>query len=74
METFNQWCLIEVAGKLAVVVFEAGGTLVGGTAEEISRHIQTTWDRGQATILMLREELGHRADELAPLGQGVLFC
>ena len=55
---------------MEVVVFEAGGTLVGGTAEEITAHIQTTWDRGQAAIVMLREELGEKADDLVPLGQG----
>ena len=68
--TFNQWCLMEEGGKLEVVVFEAGGSLVGGTAEEVSEHIQFTWERAQATMLMLREELGDKADELAPLRQG----
>jgi len=68
--TFNQWCLIEEGGKLEVVVFEAGGLLVGGTAEKVAEHVQSTWERAQAAILMLREELGDKADELVPLRQG----
>jgi hypothetical protein len=68
--TFNQWCLIEEGGKLEVVVFEAGGFLVGGTAEKVADHVQSTWERAQAAILMLRAELGDKADELVPLGQG----
>ena len=42
---------------------------MGGTAD-VSCHIQTTWDRVHAAIFMLREELGDKADELVPLGQG----
>jgi hypothetical protein len=68
--TFNQWCLTEEGGELEVVVFEAGGLLVGGTAEEVAEHVQSTWERAQAAILMLREELGDKAVELVPLRQG----
>jgi hypothetical protein len=59
---------------LEVVVFEAGGMLVGGTSEEVAAHIETTWERAQAAIVMLRAELGDKADELVPLRQGGTGC
>ena len=67
----NQWALIETKGTLELVVIEAGGVLVGGTARECANHIQGTWQRGHDAVLLVRDRLGPElADELAPLRSG----
>lgn len=67
-DKMNQWCLIKNDdGELEVVTFEAAGILVGGKADEVAAHVEKTWERGQAGLEVLREELGDRADELVPL-------
>ena len=37
--TFAQWALIETDGTTEIVTMEAGGVLIGGTAEETKEHI-----------------------------------
>ena len=76
VSTFNQWCLIyDKQKELNLITFEAGGMLVGGTAEKIASHIETSWARGSEAVMVLRDELiregGIRlADLVAPLRQG----
>jgi len=69
--TLNQWAKTRNKdGTTGVVTIEAGGILVGGTAEEVTAHVEETWDRGQAGVDALRLRLGDDADRLAPLVNG----
>jgi hypothetical protein len=76
VSTFNQWCLIhDKEMGLQLVTFEAGGVLVGGTAEKIAAHIKDSWELGAKAVVLMREELIAEgglalADELAPLCLG----
>ena len=78
VSTFNQWCLIyDKQKELNLITFEAGGMLVGGTAEKIASHIETSWARGAEAVMVLRNELIREggiglADLVAPLRQGGL--
>ena len=49
---------------------EAGGVLIGGTAEETKEHIKRSWGRGGEAVQMVRERLGDDADRLVPLRKG----
>jgi hypothetical protein len=53
----NQWTLTREGGELRVVTIEAGGIMVGGTAQEVSAHAKGTWGRGQVGVDMVRQEL-----------------
>ena len=55
--TMNQWTLMREGGELRVVTIEAGGIMVGGTAQEVSAHTKETWRRGQVGVDMVRQEL-----------------
>ena len=68
--TCNQWCLIKTGDKVELVVIEAGGLLVGGTAEDMKEHVKYTWHRGQVAVNALRSDLGELADDLVPLRKG----
>ena len=76
VSTFNQWCLTcDKEMELQLVTFEAGGVLVGGTAEKIAAHIEDSWELGAKAVMLMREELIVEgglalADELAPLHLG----
>ena len=69
--TLNQWVRIKNPdGSIETVIIEAVGILVGGTAEEVAAHVETTFDRGQELLEKVRVELGPLADELLPLKNG----
>ena len=69
--TYNQWCMIKHNdGSTEVVTMEAGGILVGTTAEEVASHVESTWERGQTALEALQSELG--ADKLVPMVNGGL--
>ena len=73
--TMNQWTLIREGGELRVVTIEAGGIMVGGTAQEVSAHTKETWRRGQVGVDMVRQELIKiggvaLADRLVPIRGG----
>ena len=55
--TMNQWTLIREDGKLRVVTLEAGGIMIGGTAQMVASHTVETWRRGNQAVEMVREEL-----------------
>ena len=58
VSTFNQWCLAhDKEMGLQLVTFEAGGVLVGGTAEKIAAHIEGSWELGAKAVMLMREEL-----------------
>jgi len=68
--TFAQWFLLESCGVTGIITLEAGGVLVGGTAEEVAAHIKETWRRGVEAISILRDDLGDDADRLLLIRKG----
>ena len=54
-------------------MMEAGGILVGATAKEVAPHAESTWERGQTALEVLRDELAGDADELVPMVNGGLI-
>ena len=69
--TYNQWCMIKHNdGSTEVVTMEAGGILVGTTAEVVAYHVESTRERGQTALEALQSELG--ADKLVPMVNGGL--
>ena len=69
--TYNQWCMIKHNdGSTEVVTMEAGGILVGTTAEVVASHVESTRERGQTALEALQSELG--ADKLVPMVNGGL--
>jgi hypothetical protein len=46
-----------MGGGVTIVTLECGGILPGGTAEEVVAHIEKAWERGQAAVEALRDEL-----------------
>ena len=68
--TMNQWCLLDVGGDMQIVTIEAGGLMIGGTAADVKKHVEETWQRGQIAIEALRLELGEHADALVPMRRG----
>jgi hypothetical protein len=68
---FNQWCLLINASGPKIVSLECAGVLPSSSAAETVEHIQKTWERGQAVVELVREELGlELQDILAPLIEG----
>ena len=68
--TFTQWVLVETGGETELITFEAGGVLIGSTADEVKAHVKTTWKRGGEAVELARAKLGDNADDLIPLRNG----
>ena len=68
--TLNQWCRIAEGEAYIVVTIECAGLLPGSSSAKISEHVRLTWERGQESLNLLRQELGAEADELVPLVNG----
>ena len=79
----NQWAMLEspldeggggvesMGGGVTIVTLECGGILPGGTAEEVVAHIEKAWERGQAAVEALRDELSIvDRDVLCPIVEG----
>ena len=68
--TLNQWCRIKDGDTYRTVTIECAGLLTGSTATRVAQHVKVLWERGQAAVNLLRQELGAQADELVPLVKG----
>ena len=78
----NQWAMLEFpleaegggGGKdagVTIVTLECAGVLPGATAAEVVAHIERSWERGQAAVDALRQELSMEdRDVLCPLVAG----
>jgi hypothetical protein len=68
--TLNQWCRIKEGSTYRTVTIECAGLLPGSTSSRVAAHVRVLWQRGQAAVAMLREELGAMADVMCPLTAG----
>ena len=71
---YSQWLIIRHSdGSTEAVAREAGGALVGAIAKEAASHVESTWERGQRVLEVLRDELADDAGELVPMVNGGLI-
>jgi hypothetical protein len=72
--TFNQWCLVKRDNGVGIITLECAGILPSSTAVETVEHVKKTWERGNACVDLVREQLGpDLQDVLAPLNEGGLM-
>lgn len=74
ISTCNVWCLAihPVFGSVTVYIGVAN-ILIGGTAEQTVKHIETVFTRAHKTLLNIRRKLteqGHDPDAFAPIVEG----